>query len=1060
MDSMGFCQDLALTHFEKENGLSSNSVLCVTQDQQGFLWIGTINGLNKYDGYRFTKFVNQQEDSTSISDNFINDIFVSPTGSIWLATNGGLNELEPQTGAFKTYRRSGNNPDDRVAAVTGDRDGNIWSGTRFGLEKLDPASGEYRQFRMDSSILAFPWYEVSELAEASGESQNGLLVGTWGAGAYLFQEETGEFQALEFEGHALPIWVNDFYQDFQGKIWAVVNSANVYQYDPVKRHFSTAWTEPNIPGRDMHAIFVGADKEIYVGRGGTGISIIDPDLGTSRDFLLHDASFDLHFNWVKSIFRDREGGLWMGKLNGGLSRFVPRSLEFKVFRHRATDPESLSDNYITSILETSQGEMWIATRRHGLNILSDQGVFKPFEEAYGQTPTREIMCLFEDNDHRIWVGSWGMGMWVYSPGTKRFHHFNADPLNSQALCNPFIEDIMETSEGELWIATAGGISILDLENWQAGSFRHLKYDDQDPDGLSFPRTTALLEDRDGFIWVGTDQGGINLFDRKLDGFIHFHHDPYDPKSLSNDRIRDIFQDRDGGIWFATDGGGLNLLEKDQSGFIHFTSRDGLASDEVMGITSDQTGHMWISTGFGLSSFDPSGLKFENYYQYDGLAGNDMASQSIIYSPATHKIWCGSRNGLSVFDPLRLSRNEEIPPVVIQSVYKYNSEGMPQLIPLDRQKEQYPGVRLSYEDRIVTIEFAALSFNHPARNLYAYKLEGYNDEWIHLGTRREVTFTSLPPGNYTFHVRGSNDDEVWNEKGASILLVVDFPWWRRWWSVTAVVCVLAGLGYLLLRYWNRRNSEKEESRRLKYLNEAMSEFIATVSHELRTPLTSIRGFSQIVKKRLQDRIFPFTDLSDEKRVLTSNQIISNMDIVVKESERLTMLINDLLDLSRIESGKIDLQLEPLHLREIVNVAKERTETIFLEKEMALDIQIKGELPLIYADRNRILQVMINLLSNAVKFSNVGTVFCSASCDGEYVQVAVRDQGTGIPAENLTRIFEKFSQLSDNVTMIKPRGTGLGLPISREIIQQHGGKMWVESTVREGSVFYFTLPVYKE
>jgi signal transduction histidine kinase/streptogramin lyase len=626
-----------------------------------------------------------------------------------------------------------------------------------------------------------------------------------------------------------------------------------------------------------------------------------------------------------------------------------------------------------------------------------------------------------------------------------------------SLVSQYVAAFCETREGDLWMGTPDGLSVIALSDWEEGRFRNYSHDPGDPNSMSHYRSDVILQDRQGNIWVGTDAGGLNLYDPSIDGFIHFRHDPYNPNSLGSDKVMALYEDSQNRLWIGSFGGGLNRFDPATRQFNHFSTQEGLPTNEVGGIAEDDRGFLWLLHGRGLSRFDPEHATFTNYYQEDGLASNDMQPRSIIHSRRTGEIICGSRGGLSVFHPDSLGKNQFVPPVVLLSLRKYGdpetSSKQKQVVGIHQREE----VRISFREKIITLEFAALSFGNPQKNQYAYRLEGYNDDWIYLGNKREVTFTSLKPGPYTFRVKGSNNDGIWNEEGASLHLLVLPPWWKTWWAL-AMWSILLGVALFgLIWFQVRRLEEKQEAIRLAELHEAKSAFLSTVSHELRTPLTSIRGFSIIVKKRLEERILPFTDLDDPKRKRAAAQVVQNLDIVLSESERLTELINDVLDLAKIEAGETVWHKEPLSMQKMVDRAKAATSTLFVQNRIHLSCEVDPGLPAVTGDANRIIQVLINLFSNAVKFSKKGTVRCSVRKRGNELLVCVQDQGRGIAPKDLSAIFEKFKQAGDEAALGKARGTGLGLPICKEIIEHHGGRIWVESELGQGSRFYFTLPL---
>lgn len=1054
-----FAQRSIFEHFSTEQGLSNSHVICLFQDRHGFIWVGTNNGLNKFDGYRFIHFSNHLDDPKSISNNTINAILESQDGALWIGTNGGLNRFDPLTETFLHFRHDPENAQslshNRVMALLEDENGFIWAGTKNGLERLDPLTGSFSLFELSAPGTEIPWFEITAIAQLSPDSLSGFIVGTWGAGVFYFDRQTRSYSPLEMEKLILPVWINDFFVDEKGVLWAAGSSCDIYRYHPEIRKFEIARDDLEMVGRDIQSVCVTRSGQIVLGRGGEGLSLLAPDLETEEDFLLHPDAHDTYSNWVNDILEDREGGIWIAKMGDGVSRFFPSRRKFQVFEHLEGDEKSLSSNAVTAILETRKGDLWIATRQQGINVRrKGQEGFSHLRKSRGGLVTDEILSLHEDSHGRIWVGTWGGGISVYDPGSGKFRSFLPDPDKPDGLISRFVGGFCETREGDLWIGTPDGIAVIALDAWEEGRFRNFFHDPENPLSLSHRRSDVIFQDHKGDIWVGTDAGGLNLYDPSSGGFIHFRHDPYNPHSLGSDKVLDIFEDSRNRLWIGTFGGGLSLFDPVRNGFTHFSTQEGLPNDVVGGIVEDEMGNLWLLNGAGLSRLNPEDGSIANYSAHDGLAGNKMQFRSILCSK-TGKIMCGSQDGVSVFHPDSLGKNQFVPPIVLLSLRKFSSSEKAEELGLNERNE----VTLSFREKIITLEFAALSYKNPSQNQYAYQLEGFNKEWIHLGNKREVTFTSLQPGAYTFRVKGSNDDGVWNEEGASLRIVVLPPWWRTQGAMLLWTMLIALALFGAIRFQMGRNAERQEARRLKDLNNAKSAFLSTVSHELRTPLTSIMGFSMIIKKRLEEKLFPYTDLSDAKRERTAGQVLENIDIVVAESERLTALINDVLDLAKIEAGKIIWQMEALSIEEMMQWAEASSAALFEPKGMKLAWKADPDLPLFYGDRNRILQVLINLFSNAVKFSEKGPVECTARREGAFLVVRVRDHGIGIPAKEIPHIFEKFRQVTDDTLSGKPQGTGLGLPISKEIVEHHGGKIWVESEPGKGSTFIFTLPVQK-
>ncbi|MCB9285111.1 MAG: hypothetical protein H6563_13630 [Lewinellaceae bacterium] len=1064
--SLVFSQRIVFEHFSTENGLSNNQVECLFQDRYGFIWIGTANGLNKFDGYQFTHYSNHLDEPTTISNNAIHAILESRDGALWVGTNGGLNRFDPLSETFRYFRNIPGDPNslihNRVVALHQDESGFLWAGTPLGLEKLNPETGTFTHYQITAPETDIPWFEISAIAELTPDPEADLIIGTWGAGVFRFNRKTGQFYPLEVEGLPLPCWVSAFFLDNKGLLWMAASSCNIYRFNPDIPRFEIARKDTEVTTRNLQAICVTQNGQMLVGRGGEGLSILGPDLRSSEDFLLYPDSPDPYSNWVTAIFEDREGGVWIGKMGYGISRFYPKKRKFKVYEHIEGDDKSLSSNIVTGIMETKKGALWVATRRDGINIQKParEGEFTHLRKSPGGLSTDEIVSLHEDRNGLIWIGTWGHGINVFDPQKKKFFTFRPASDDPQSLVSNFINGFCETKEGELWIATTDGISVLALNEWKKGRFRNYRLDPDEPRSLSYRRADVIVQDHIGRIWIGTNAGGLDLYDPACDGFIHFRHDPYNPRSLGSDRVLDIFEDSHHRLWIGTFGGGLSLFHPESNDFNHYSTQEGLPSDEILGITEDATGYLWLTTGNGLSRFEVDSVRFTNYYAYDGLAGNNLQDRSLIRCPNGGNILCGSRSGLSVFNPDSLVKNQFVPPIVLLSLKKYRTDGYIRENTSEAGLNERREVILSYREKIITLEFAALSFNNPSKNQYAYRLRGYNEDWIYLGNKREVTFTSLRPGTYTFQVKGSNDDGIWNEEGTSLRITVLPPWWSTKWAMLIWSGLIVFLLFNVVRFQVNRNVERHEAAKLKELNDAKSAFLSTVSHELRTPLTSIMGFSKLIKKRLEEKIFPYTDLSDPKRQRVSAQVIGNIDIVISETERLTDLINDVLDLAKIEAGKVVWHMELLSIEEMIRRAESSTASLFEEKKRNLICSVAPDLPPFMGDGNRILQVLINLIFNAVKFSEKGPVRCEAHLEGSFIEVSVIDQGIGIATQDLPRIFEKFRQLNEDTLSDRPLGTGLGLPICKEIVEHHGGKIWVESTPGKGSTFVFTLPVQSE
>jgi signal transduction histidine kinase len=433
------------------------------------------------------------------------------------------------------------------------------------------------------------------------------------------------------------------------------------------------------------------------------------------------------------------------------------------------------------------------------------------------------------------------------------------------------------------------------------------------------------------------------------------------------------------------------------------------------------------------------------------------------------LFFGGINGFNAFYPEDIRDNSHAPPVVFtdfQILNKSISHKTPGS-PLSQAISETEEITLSYEDKVFSFEFAALDFTAPSKNQYAYKMENFDRDWQQAGTNRTATYTNLDPGEYVFRVKASNNDGVWNEKGAAIRIIITPPWWGTWWAYGFYALLLAAGVFAVDRIQRRRLIKQERQRAAlreaelraqtaEAASEAKSVFLSNVSHELRTPLTSVVGFAKIVKKRLEERIFPLVATKDSKTQRLIEQVSENLGVMVAEGERLTALINNVLDLAKIEAGKIEWNMTAVAVPEIISRASAATASLFESNGLHFSKHIAPGLPQIIGDQDKLIQVVINLISNAVKFTEKGSVICRAERKDSEVVISVSDTGIGISVEDQPKVFEKFTQVGDTLTD-KPKGTGLGLTICKEIVEHHGGRIWVESELGKGSTFSFALPI---
>jgi diguanylate cyclase (GGDEF)-like protein len=1046
-----------------EEELSQSSVTCILQDRSGFMWFGTQDGLNRYDGYSFKVFRHDPRDDATISDNYIWCMYEDRSGMLWIGTNGGLNRYDPETDCFTRFQHAASDPeslgDNDVRAVFIDRSGRFWVGTNGGLNRFDPGTGHFTRYRhLDSNPYSLSHNQVRCIYE---DRFGGVWIGTEGGGLNRFDPGSKQFTCYQHDdSNPYSLSHNDVQticEDRSGVFWIGTRGGGLNSYNRRTGRFTCYQHDDSNPYSLSHnnvlAIYEDRSGVLWIGTVGGGLNTFNRKTGQFMRFQ-HDAanSHSLSHNDIWSICEDRSGLLWIGTWGGGLNKFDPQTLRFSHYKH-APNPKSLSHNDVWCFYEDSFGEVWVGTR-NGLNKF-DRKTGR-FTHYYHDDPDpdsigcNDIRTIYEDRFRVMWIGTGGGGLNIFNRKTgvsTCFKHREQDP---HSLSHNDVRGILEDRDGELWIATnGGGLNTFDRKNRR---FTRFMKEDRAPDSLGNNYVLCMYEDRSGVIWVGTDGGGLDKFERKNGHFTHYRHDAPRPHSLSNNFVMSIYEDRSGVLWIGTYGGGLNRFDRKLTHFRAFLEKDGLPNEVIYGILGDSQGNLWISTNKGLSCFNPAKETFKNYDAEDGMQNCEF-NAGAYFQNRKGEMFFGGINGFNAFFPGQITDNLYQPPVVITDFLIFNRP-----VPLQRQKAGSPlkksihksdALTLSYKDSLFSFEFAALHYANPKKNRYAYKLKGWDSDWIETDWKnRRATYTNLPGGNYVFQVKGTNKDGIWNQKGTSIKLEVLTAPWKTWWAYTLYFLVLAAIVYVLWYVWGQKKKMAYEHslvKRLKEVDRLKDEFLSNTSHELRTPLNGIIGLTE--------------SLIDGAAGAINKKLAEDLSIVVSSARRLANLVNDILDFSRLKHRSLVLQKKAVDLRSLTDVVLNLSRPLVGKKKLEIVNAIEPGLPPVEADEERLQQIMYNLLGNAVKFTLSGLIKVSAEVKDDRLVVRVADTGIGIPGEKIEGIFGSFVQGEGSVARTYG-GAGLGLAITKDLVELHGGKIWVESTAGKGSTFFFTLPLSGE
>ncbi|MBN0988197.1 hybrid sensor histidine kinase/response regulator [Amphritea pacifica] len=1064
-----------------DDGLSHNSVFHVLQDRQGFIWMTTVEGINRYDGITMTTFMPQAKDSKS-TPQFYQTMLEGRDGTLWFCNYGaGLVRYDPVHDSWKYYQHDKNNPNslanDTLWLLYEDRDGILWVSTFDGLSRFDPATEQFTNY------LHNPDDPTSLGATVAGQviqnNDGSFWVGTFGGGLDKFDPESGVFTH--------------------------------HRHDP---------DDPDSLSDDgVDTIWKDPDGTLWVGTA-NGLNHFDPATGSSIRYM-HDEtdSHSLSHNYVVDMKRDSRGDLWITTWGGGLNRFDEQKQNFIRYQSDPHDPDSFSNDLGLYFSEDRNGALWFGSMGGANRYDPDGQRFARYQhqpDNPNSLPAGRVREITQDKDGIFWIAMWDQGVVRFDRENNVYTRYQAEPNNRNSLSNDNVFDILYDPRGWLWVATTAGLNKFDISSktwtqyhadlanpnamasdwvsgveldtkgnlWLAvygaglhrfdpnsGIFTRFTYDPSNPH--SMPDNVNLnyvKAEADGKLWVGGD-ASVSLFDPLTEKAVNFTPDQHGISGLTSHQT---YQDRQGTLWVATTSG-VNQYDPASK---HFTTYPEISAV----LADDADGNLWVIAGKSLARFDPDSGSLRRYDENDGLLSNSLEPTAGYTSPSG-EIFVGGAKGFNSFFPDQLPDNLTPPPVVLSKLQLLNKPvAIGDDSPLQQSISYTRHITLPYDYLSLSLEFAALDYRAPEKNQYAYILEGFNQNWISTNSaNRHATYTNLDPGDYTFRVKASNNDSVWNELGTTLEITILPPWWATWWfrvlvAVFIVALILAGYRYRLRNLRKKtvelerevalRTRELTESnqqlqiaekaaeqdrQKAEAANRAKSVFLANMSHELRTPLNAILGYADILHRNRE----------------VSGSAHAGLHIIQHSGEHLLTLINDILDLARVESGKLELHPAPFNLtsflRQIMGIIQARAE----EKNLSLTFESLSPLPdMVVADETRLRQVLLNLLGNAVKFNDEGSVSLTAEAlqqaqHGGVEDISLRfrvvDSGVGIAADQLQRIFQPFEQTGE--ALRQEEGTGLGLAISQQIVQQMGGLLQVESEPGKGSVFWFdlTLPV---
>ncbi|MCB2200922.1 GGDEF domain-containing protein [bacterium] len=918
---------LRFDRLTSNDGLSQNSVNAILQDQRGFMWFGTQDGINVYDGYSFTTHKPVAGDSTTLSGNWVYTLLEDGRGWIWAGTyQGGVSCYRPEEDRFYRYVHEEGNPStishNEVRALLEDNEGRIWIGTfGGGLDRLDPLTGSIEHLRHDPED---PGSVASDFITSLLQDSNGWIwVGTFGGGLDRWDPALGAFHHTSTQGKQTLGLNSDHILSLtegkEGELWiGTQEGLNCLDASLRVKHTYCyhSGRSDGISEGAVAALLFDHEGTLWVGLEGNGLDRYNPEQGTFDHFRHNPVDpSSIAYDLIWSLYEDRSGGVWIGTNGGGVSRFDRARNRFNLLRSIPSNPNSLSQSDVRAVYIDDDGILWVGTEMGGLNRVDRaRGIVTHYRHKPDNPrsiSSDRIRAIHRDGKGRLWVGTRGGGLCLMNERAGTFTRYEEDRLSDD-----WVRVIFEDEDGRLYIGTGG--SGLDIINTEKGTLTHIRRNTGDPTTMNRNIITVIYHDSQNNIWIGTRGGGLSRHNTdggegEVETYVHAEDDP---ASLSHNVVLSVQEDLEGRIWVGTPGG-LNRYNPEDQSFTSFYMQDGLPNDVIYGILPDDAGNLWLSTNNGLCRFNPENLTFRNYNANDGLQSNEF-NQSAYYRAKDGELFFGGLYGLNSFYPHHIEENTYIPPVEITAINTFDRK-----IPYNSARQGDQTITLPYSKNLLAFEFAALNYTNPEKNEYAYMLDGFNDDWVFSGNRRFVSYTNLNPGRYTFRVRGSNNDGVWNQTGAEVALVITPPWYRTWWFGVLVALFVLGLflGFNLLQVLTMRRANRQLERKvqertreletaLKQLHASREmqleserlrtaqQMAASVAHEFNNPLAIISGVYDLYERQMRDS--------------APKEIADQLNRIPKTIQRMKSLVRRLLNITEVREADYAAGMKILEL----------------------------------------------------------------------------------------------------------------------------------------------------
>jgi len=1055
IDGFGQLKDYPFARLTDQDGLSDNNVRVVYKDRQGFLWIGTTTGLNRYDGYGFKVFRHSDLDTFSVSDEDVKNIFEGPDGRLFINTSAGdANIFDPRTGAFlprnTTYFKDLKIP---------------W----FGLVNIvHDAAGRFYFIFADSGVYRLdPGVSIAKHLQINGTGRSAAPIAAAtldSTGSLWLSHLDGMFERIDLGRQTVILSSNilrkkglkpsnsyHIFIDNRNKAWlfAEDNRTGLWEFDPqtgVVNHFCQDSGVARLNSNNVVDIVQDEHGLFWIATNQGGVNILDLDKHTVRYLLHSEDQRSLAENIVNSLCRDDVGGIWVGTMKSGICHYQSNMLRFPLYKSLPGDPNSLPYDDINCFAEDARGNIWMGTDGGGL-VYFDRTAnrFTQFRHKSDDPKSLSvdvITALLVDHAGRVWVGTYRGGLDFYDG--RGFIHFKHNPADPSSLADDRVFALKEGAPGEIWIGTLDG----GLDRFEVATHQFYHNTAYAPNSILSNYVASLAEDSAKNFWVGTAYG-ISVLSANTGRYSYYF---AQTSKLADNVILDMICDHAGNVWVATRRG-LCVMQPGRDTFQVFHMRDGLPSNVTLNVLEDDDGYLWVSSGLGLSrvAVSPDGTRLKiaclNFDERDGLQAKAFSRGAALRTRKGELIFGGAK-GFNLFWPESIRLDEHIPPVVLTGVQLYDKE-----MALPASFAQDGELVFDHDQNNFTLEFAALSFINARKNKYVYQLVGFDKDWMVTdGRNHRATYTNIDPGHYTFRVKASNSDGIWNDKGITIRIIIRPPFWKTTTAYIIYVVLALVILYLARTQIIRRararfalEEERRETRRVRDMDRMKIKFFTNLSHEFRTPLSLI--------------LSPIDKLIRSEHEPAKRQLAMTVE---RNARRLLHLVNQLLDLRKMEVNELKLNMNRGDVAAFIRSASDSFADLAAERGITYKYEAEIEhLPAVF-DKDKVERIIFNLLSNALKFTSKGgsvTVelkIVERDAQDALLELRVSDTGIGIPTALQEKIFESFFQ-GGMPASGQSHGTGIGLAITREFVEMHGGTIKVDSVPDQGSSFTILLPV---